>query len=125
MVELPERIEQQIEEVWFRSQKKLINEKIQAIQEVLDGGFTVREVVDKVEDFNSVANTICGDDEQLYDMYRFRMFTRDCEVALIQRPKIISEEGKLFSVNGQFYDLSDYDEVDVDVRRYGEGTEAD
>lgn len=121
MTELPKNIEDQIEAIWFNAQKKLVEQKIKDIQDVLQNPCTVTEVTNKVEDFNSVINSVCGDDEDLYDMYRFRMFVKDCEVVLLQRPKVVSEVDRLYEVNRTLYNLIDYDEVDVDVRRYGTG----
>lgn len=95
-------------------------ERMAEVEETMSGQFTLSEVKSKVEDFNSVIDNVCGDDERLYDMYRLRMFHKDTEVLLLERPTVISEIDKLYQVNNTMYNLIEYDEIDVDVRRYGE-----
>ena len=120
MVELPDNIESQIENIWFNSQRKFAEEKLAEIKEVMNGNFTLPQVREKVEDFNSIVDFICGENEQLYDLYRFRMFTKNEEVALIQRSHIVSEVDKIFVIGQETYNFADYNEIDVDVRHYRE-----
>lgn len=120
MTELPKNIENQIEEIWMNSQRKLFSEKGKELENLLAGDCNIDEVVSKTEDLNSIINEICGQDEELYDMYRYRMFVKDSEVVILVRPKVVSEKDHMFLVGGNLYNLCDHNEIDVDVRRYGE-----
>lgn len=117
MERLPNHIEQQIENVWLNYQKKLVEEKNEEIAKLLTDGCGVDEITRKVEDFNSVIDNIVGSDEELYDRYKFRMFIRGTDVVLLRDPEIISEKDKLFQIDQELYNLNDFNEVGVDVRR--------
>jgi hypothetical protein len=120
MVELSKN-EQFWEDALLKAQEKLIKEKLADVKNAVGGEFTVDELRRKVEDFNSTVGWVAKDDFDLYDKYRFRMFHKDCEVVLLQDPIVVSEMDKLFEVQNELYNLIDYDEVDVDAKRYGEG----
>ena len=121
MSELPKNIEDQIEAVWLKSQRKLIDSKTDELEVLLRDGCSVEAAVSKVEDLNSVINEVCGKDEELYDMYRFRAFVKDSEMILLCRPKVVDEESHMYLVDGTLYNLCDYDEINVDVRRFKGG----
>ena len=117
MERLPNHIEDQIESVWLNYQKKIVTEKEGELVQSLSEGCGINEITAKVEEFNSIVDNIVGNDECLYDKYRFRMFTRGTDIVLLRDPKIISEKDKQFQVGQEFYDLSDFYETGVDVRR--------
>lgn len=108
------------EKAFERGVISIVNGKLEAIQEMMTKPTPTELVITRLEDFNSTINYIYPDDEEMYDKLRFRMFQNDCEVILFQNPEIISEIDKMYIVGNQEYDLIDYDEVDIDVRRYGD-----
>lgn len=117
MERLPNHIEEQIEGIWLNYQKKLVAEKEDGLIKSLSGGCGIEEITLEVEEFNSVIDSVVGNDDYLYDKYRFRMFTRGTDIVLLRDPKIISEKDKQFQVGQEFYDLNDFYETGVDVRR--------
>lgn len=116
---LPRNIEEQIENVWYRTQEKVIQEKLRDVERTMGGKFTVDQVVSKVEDFNSTISLVLGDDEQTYNECKMRMFIKDCDVVILQNPEVISEIDQIYALNGIVYQLIEYNEIDVDVRHYG------
>lgn len=107
------------EEAYQKGLRHIVDEKLADIRETMITPTPVKQVIWKIKDFNSTINYIYPDREDLYDKLRFRMFQNDCEVILFQNPEVVSEVDKMFIVNEEEYDLIDYQEVDVDVRRYG------
>lgn len=110
--------------VWEKAYQKalidIVDGKRDDIQEMMIKPTPIKQVVSKIEDFNSTIDYIYPNNDDMYDKLRFRMFQNDCEVILFQNPEVISEIDKMFIVGNEKYDLIDYDEVDVNVRRYGE-----
>lgn len=115
MVELPNIWEEAFE----KAKIDVVSKKLEGIKDVVGGKFTVNQVREKVEDFNSTIDWVLKGDDENYDFCRFRMFVKDLDVVLIQHPEVVSEIDKMYEINGELYNLIDYDEVDVDVRRYG------
>lgn len=93
---MSKEIQDQANEVLTAYALKETNNAMHTVDQFDDDVVDRDEVVRKVENTNSWIDFISGDDHELYDKYRFRVFFW---------------QGKFYIVQGE--------EIDVDIRRKG------
>lgn len=79
---------------WLYLQLECLEEKINAITQV----DSIKDVSDLLKEANSIISFLCGEDEDQYELLRYRLFCQS--------------DGHLVVTQG--------DEIDVDIRAYNE-----